>query len=130
MKTSIGGYLLIGVKDSGLPAGIFDDDIEGSDNYARKVADSVKSALGSAAASLVDIVVLRMPSGEEICVVKCSPSSEPVMCVHAEYNGFQKKDKKTEIFYVRQSAQTRSLTPSEMLAYLKNRQFDLKLCYK
>ena len=74
---------------------------------------------------MVDIVVVRMSFGEEICVVKCSPSLEPVMCVHAEYNGFQKKDKKTEISYVHQSAQTRSLTPPEMLAYLKNRQFDV-----
>lgn len=121
---SIGGYLLIGVKDSGLPSGIFDDDMGSADQYTLKLVDTLKTALGKTAVSLVDVVIVKMPTSEEVCLVKCSPSSSPIMCTHGEYNISKKLPKDHELFYVRQSAQTVSLSPSEMLQYLKGRQFE------
>ena len=118
-----GGQLLIGVQDkpreiTGLE---LDDYKNDRDDYTKGIMNRVKTYLGTLAATLVDIEIIKMDNGKEICLIKVDPSTEPVFCTHSE---FEKKHqnyiKNPEFLFIRQSGETHKLTPSEMVKYCKN----------
>ena len=118
-----GGQLLIGVQDK--PRDItgleLDDYKNDRDDYTKGIMNRVKTFLGTLAATLVDIEIIRMENGKELCLIKVDPSTEPVFCTHNEFEkNHQKYIPNPEFLYIRQSGETHKLTPSEMLKYCKN----------
>ncbi|ERL99006.1 putative transcriptional regulator with HTH domain [Rhodobacteraceae bacterium HIMB11] len=118
-----GGQLLIGVQDK--PRNItgleLDDYKNDRDDYTKGIMNRVKTFLGTLAATLVDIEIIRMENGKEICLIKVDPSTEPVFCTHSEFEKSHKKYiSNPELLYIRQSGETHKLKPSEMLIYCKN----------
>jgi len=118
-----GGQLLIGVQDK--PRDItgleLDDYKNDRDDYTKGIMNRVKSFLGTLAATLVDIEIITMENGKELCLIKVDPSTEPVFCTHSEFEkNHQKYIPNPEFLYIRQSGETHKLTPSEMLKYCKN----------
>jgi len=116
-----GGTLLIGVKDSGLPTGIFDDDLDTPDEYIRHLLRFMQDCLGRVAATLVNIVIVKMPSGEEVCVVQAKKSDKPIWCRNSEFNSKKGFPKDQDIFYVRHPATTEQLTGQDAHAYCSRR---------
>lgn len=116
-----GGTLLIGVKDSGLPTGIFDDDFNTPDDYIRHLLRFMQNCLGKVVTTLVNIVIVKMPSGEEVCVVETKRSDKPIWCQNAEFNASKGYPKDHEIFYVRHPATTEKLSGSEAQMYCSKR---------
>ena len=116
-----GGTLLIGVKDSGLPTGIFDDDLNTPDDYIRHLLAFMQHCLGKVVTTLVNIVIVKMPSGEEVCVVETKRSDKPIWCRNPDFNTKKGYPKEHEIFYVRHPATTEQLSGSEAQAYCRKR---------
>ena len=116
-----GGSLLIGVKDSGLATGVFDDDLETPDEYIRHLLRFMQNCLGKVVTTLVNIELVRMPSGEEVCVVRAKKSEKPIWCRNPEFNAKKGYPKDHEIFYVRHPATTEQLSGSEAQTYCSKR---------
>lgn len=116
-----GGTLLIGVKDSGLPTGIFDDDLDTPDEYIRHLLRFMQDCLGKVATTLVDIVIVKMPSGEEVCVVGTKKSDTAVWCRNPEFNSKKGFPKDQDIFYVRHPATTEQLSGKDAQVYCSRR---------
>ena len=116
-----GGSLLIGVKDSGLATGVFDDDLETPDEYIRHLLRFMQNCLGKVVTTLVNIEIVRMPSGEEVCVVRAKKSEKPIWCRNPDFNAKKGYPKDHEIFYVRHPATTEQLSGSEAQTYCTER---------
>ena len=116
-----GGSLLIGVKDSGLATGVFDDDLETPDEYIRHLLRFMQNCLGKVVTTLVNIEIVRMPSGEEVCVVRAKKSEKPIWCRNPDFNAKKGYPKDHEIFYVRHPATTEQLSGSEAQTYCSKR---------
>jgi len=116
-----GGTLLIGVKDNGVATGIFDDDLETPDQYIRHILRFIQDCLGKVASTLVDITIVRMPSNEEVCLVKAQKSKEAIWCTNPTYNTKKGWPKDHQIFYVRQPATTEQLSAKDAVKYCSQR---------
>ena len=116
-----GGSLLIGVKDSGLATGVFDDDLETPEEYIRHLLRFMQNCLGKVVTTLVNIEIVRMPSGEEVCVVRAKKSEKPIWCRNPDFNAKKGYPKDHEIFYVRHPATTEQLSGSEAQTYCSKR---------
>ena len=103
-----GGKLLIGVADDGGIVGIDRDGFQNADKFQQHLWNTLKQALGEAAAIHVNTEVLSEDGGS-ICVVDCKPSTDPVFC---------KMKGGDEQFCVRTGPGTTPLAPREMVAYV------------
>jgi hypothetical protein len=112
------GVLLIGVRDpknrkgdDGAIAGIQQDGFSGDeDNYILQITNSVKSAMGLIAASLVDPKIIKI-EGHNICRIECRKSSSMVYC------SFSKKGQKA---FGRYGSSTTEILPSELAGWAVN----------
>ena len=105
-----GGTLVIGIADNGDPVGIDADGFSSEDKMMLHLSNLIHTRIGSQYEMYIH------PHFEEhrrhrILVVECMPAKSAVYV----------KDGNTERFYVRSTASTRELLPSEMQAYIKQR---------
>ena len=115
---SLGGNLLIGVKDDKSIVGIFDDEYKGADSYRQRVSHVLREALGDAPLRNVSVSIVKASQSEEVCLVEVQPSSVPVYCVHKEMKNGKR-------FYVRINADTIDLDIEEALKYTREHFSDL-----
>jgi len=105
-----GGTLVIGVADNGDPVGIEADGFPNEDKMQLHLSNLINSRIGP------EYEMYIHPHFENyrryrILAVECMPAKSAVYV----------KDGNTERFYVRSSAATRELLPSEMQSYIKQR---------
>ena len=107
-----GGYLLIGVKDSGEVVGLEKDFMtlrqKNEDGFERRIFDLVTTSLGAEYCHLCNASFHKL-DGQTICVVKIEASAEPVYLSGAD----------TTAFYIRAGNATRQLSVKETVKYLK-----------
>ena len=115
---SVGGILLIGVKESGSIAGIFDDDLTTIDNYNRDVRKIIKASFPSQVIEHISVESTKIGS-EDICAIKCEKSTVPVWCKHTEFNKISEVSDTHEYFYVRENGLTVSYNISDQEAYVE-----------
>ena len=107
---SHGGVLLIGVDDEGVCLGLETDRFPNEDKMLLHLNMLIDNHLGGECAASVRSSIHTV--GEKrVLAVECLRSSQPV---------FFKRDN-AEHFYVRSGPSTQSLTPSEVLSYLNER---------
>lgn len=106
-----GGLLLVGVDDEGTPRGLADDGFANEDKFLLHWNGLVKSYLGVELTALVRSTVQDL-GAQRVLVVECLPSPQPV---------FLRRDNE-ETFYLRTGNGTQPLKPSEILAYLQQRE--------
>lgn len=105
-----GGTLVIGVADNGDPVGIEADGFSSEDKMQLHLSNLITTRIGS------EYEMYIHPHFEDyrkrrVLVVECSPARSPVFV----------KDGNTERFYVRSTAATRELLPSETQRYIDQR---------
>ena len=110
LLNTYGGTLVIGVADNGDPVGIEADGFPDEDKMLLHFSNLVNSRIGP------EYEMYIHPHFEDyrryrILAVECMPAKSAVYV----------KDGNTERFYVRSSAATRELLPSEMQTYIKQR---------
>ena len=105
-----GGALLVGVEDNGDIMGIEADHFENEDKYLLHVNNRIKQHIGLEHAGFIRYQLLAVDQ-QKVLLVECQPSQSPV---------FLKIDKEEE-FYIRIGPGSRSLSTSEVLAYVTNR---------
>ena len=108
---SLGGNLLIGVKDDKSIVGIFDDEYKGADAYRQRISHVLRDALGDAPMRNVSVSIVKANQSEEVCLVEVKSSSTPVYCLHKEMNNGKR-------FYVRINADTIDLDIEEAIKYM------------
>jgi len=107
---SDGGVLLIGVDDDGIPLGLGNDQFVTEDPFLRHWNSLLKSNLGVEFAHLIRSAAQDL-EGQRVLVIQTLRSDRPV---------FFRRDN-VEIFYVRAGNGTQELKPSEILAYIDQR---------
>lgn len=110
---SEGGSLLVGVEDKGNILGIEADNFENEDKYLLHVNNRIKQHLGLEHAGFIRYHLVPADQ-KKVLLIECRPSQAPV---------FLKIDQKEE-FYIRIGPGSRSLSTSEVLAYVSNRHVD------
>jgi len=105
-----GGTLVVGVDDAREPIGIEADQFDSEDRFLLHFSNLIYSRIGPEHELHINSH-LEDFHGHRVLVVDCKPSGAPVFV----------KDGKTERFYVRSSAATRELLPSETQAYIGQR---------
>jgi len=105
-----GGTLVVGVDDNREPIGIAADQFENEDRFLLHFSNLIYSRIGPEHELHINS---RLEDFQEqrVLVVDCKPAGTPVFV----------KDAKTERFYVRSSAATRELLPSETQEYVRQR---------
>jgi uncharacterized membrane protein YeaQ/YmgE (transglycosylase-associated protein family) len=112
---SAGGTLLIGVDDDGNALGL-DKDLSlmkkaDLDRYELWLGDFLGSTLGIVAASAIDVTFESL-GGQDVCVVRVSPSTRPV---------FVTDKNKSRALFIRSGNSTRQLGTDEAIAYATRR---------
>lgn len=107
---SAGGVLVVGVSDDGGIHGLEDDGFANEDKLLLHVTGLVANHLGGEVAALVRASVILL-EGKEVLAVQCLQSAVPV---------YFRRDNE-EHFFVRAGPSSRSLSPSETVAYLEGR---------
>jgi DNA-binding response OmpR family regulator len=110
MNTS-GGNLFVGVDDEGTPLGLEQDQFANEDKLLLHWNGLIKTCLGVEFTPYVRSTV-RDLGGQRVLFVQCVPASQPV---------FLRRDN-DELFCVRTGNGSQPLKPSEILAYLEQRQ--------
>jgi hypothetical protein len=116
---SDGGTLLIGVDDNKNILGLFDDfttlkqSINNRDEFQKHFDNLVENYLGNSAFSFINLLFHNF-DGNTICEIQVKPNTKKqTMLRNMSENG-------KEEFYMRRSASTKSLSPTEMLEYIEN----------
>lgn len=109
-----GGYLLIGVDDTGAPLGL-DNDLStlrtpDHDSYERTVNDIVSKNLGGDVCPYIHTVFATVED-KDVAMIIIRPAPRAVYL----------DDGKSSVFYVRSGNSTRQLDVREALSYAKNR---------
>ncbi|MEM8954077.1 MAG: response regulator [Verrucomicrobiota bacterium] len=107
---SRGGTLLVGVDDEGIALGLDSDHFATEDKLLLHWNSLFKKHIGVAFASFIRSDILDL-DGKRILAIQCRPSREPVF--------FRREN--DEVFYIRAGNGTQQLTPSEVLAYINQR---------
>ncbi len=107
---SSGGVLCVGVDDEGIPLGLGPDNFPNEDKILLYLTSMICNHLGSEIATCIKSSVITV-EGNQVLVVECLRSPQPV---------YFRRDSE-EFFFVRTGPSTRSLSPSEVVAYLENR---------
>lgn len=108
---SDGGVLLVGVDDNGQVLGLQQDRFANEDKLQLHWNNLLKSHLGVEFTQFIRSQIYAM-EGQQILIVQCLRSSKPVF--------FRRNN--DEVFYVRTGNGTHQLKPSEILAYLDQRE--------
>ena len=108
---SLGGTLLIGVKDDKTITGIFDDNYRGADDYRQRISHTLRSAIGDAPMANVGISIIKATRSEEVCLIEVKRSKNPIYCLHKEF-------KSEKLFYVRINADTIALDIEQAIRYI------------
>lgn len=108
-----GGTLLVGVDDAGSILGMKPDNFPNDDKLLLHVTALVRNHLGGETLPFVRSSVHHI-EGVQVLAVQCLASAHPV---------FFRRDKE-EVFYVRAGPSTHQLTPSEVVAYIRQREAD------
>ncbi len=116
---SVGGTLLVGVKDSGGISGIFEDNFKNIDKYKRDIQNIIKESLTVRSVEHIIIEITKIGS-ENVCAIRVDPSRSPIWCNHSQYNKLKGYDQKHEFFYVRTNAETISYPPSQQPDYIRD----------
>lgn len=110
---SEGGDLLLGVSDDGTPVGIEHDGFPSTDKFSLFLIETVRERIQKDAPSLLDLQFVRL-QGKDICVVKCCRSRRPV------WLRLKGDPRSTERFYMRTSASSVELAPSDAHRYIES----------
>jgi DNA-binding response OmpR family regulator len=105
-----GGVLVVGVDDEGKALGLDADKFPSEDKLLLHLNTLVMNHLGGEVTRLIHESMHTL-DGQRVLVVQCLRSTQPV---------FFRRDNE-EFFYVRSGPSTQALSPSEVLAYLKDR---------
>lgn len=109
-----GGTLLIGIADDGTPLGIETDGFESTDRMSLHLINLIKSRMKPTAAVTKIHIEYGTFQNRRIMKVVCDPSTFPIY-VEDRKNG------KTEHFYVRMGPSTDELPASQIQPYIKDR---------
>lgn len=110
LNSKEGGTLVIGVADDGSALGLANDGFDNEDKMDLHLGNLIKSQLG--AATMLNIKPgFHDYKGERIFLIDVKPSKVPV---------YLKKGNEEE-FYIRAGGSSASLTPSQMMDYIKQR---------
>jgi DNA-binding response OmpR family regulator len=104
-----GGVLVVGVDDEGKALGLDADKFPNEDKLLLHLNTLVMNHLGGGFSQLIRESIHTL-DGQRVLVVQCLRASQPV---------FFHRDSE-EFFYVRSGPSSQALSPSEVLAYLKN----------
>jgi predicted HTH transcriptional regulator len=106
----VGGTLVVGVNDDGVPVGLAPDGFPNEDRMNLYLVDILKTRLG-APAMLYIHPRFEDYQNERVLVVECQRSRSPVFV----------KDGNVERFYIRTGAATTELTASQIQQFMKQR---------
>jgi predicted HTH transcriptional regulator len=106
----VGGTLVVGVNDDGVPVGLAPDGFPNEDRMNLYLVDILKTRLG-APAMLYTHPRFEDYQNERVLVVECQRSRSPVFV----------KDGNVERFYIRTSAATTEMTASQIQQFMKQR---------
>jgi len=112
-----GGRLIIGVNDDGEVLGLEKDLLSfgkkksATDQFKLRITNMIESYLGSWVLGLVRIKLLSVGE-KQICMVRVQPAPEPC---------YLKMPDGTEVFYIRSSAKSTPLKPSDIQKYIQDR---------
>jgi predicted HTH transcriptional regulator len=106
----VGGTLVVGVNDDGVPVGLAPDGFPNEDRMNLYLVDILKTRLG-APAMLYIHPRFEDYQNERVLVVECQRSRSPVFV----------KDGNVERFYIRTSAATTEMTASQIQQFMKQR---------
>ena len=104
---SVGGILLIGVKDDGGIYGIEDDLFKSDDDYLLRIKNEIKSKIGEDFYSFINYGIFIVDK-LKILKIECKPSNEPCFLEDKE-------------FYVRTNPATDRLEGKKQVSYIKER---------
>jgi len=105
-----GGVLVAGVDDEGKALGLEADKFPNEDKLLLHLNTLIMNHLGGEFAQLIRASIHTVDD-QRVLVVQCLHASQPVF--------FQRDN--DEFFYVRSGPSTQALSPSEVIAYLKDR---------
>jgi hypothetical protein len=107
---SVGGIILLGVDDSGEILGLGKDGFANDDQSLRHVENLIARHIGSSYFPYIRSRLISVQD-KQVLMILCKPSAKPVFLTHD----------KGEDFYIRTGPASRSLAPSEVLAYTQTR---------
>lgn len=108
---SEGGLLLIGASDEGTPLGLKPDNFPNHDKLLLHLTSLIRNHLGGEFAPFIRSAVYSLHD-KDLLAVECLPSPQPV---------YFRRDQ-DEIFFVRAGPATQQLSPSQVVAYVSNRE--------
>jgi hypothetical protein len=100
-----GGFLMVGVNDSGEALGLENDKFDSEDKMLLHLGNIINKAIGAQSSAYISSRIEDFAS-KRVLVVECHPSKSPVYV----------KDGQNEKFYVRTTASTSDLSISEAQA--------------
>lgn len=106
-----GGILLVGVDDEGRPLGLKPDNFPNDDKLLLHMTGLIRNHLGGETVQFIRTSIHRIDH-LQVLAVQCLRSAHPV---------FFRRDKE-EMFFVRAGPSTQQLTPSEVVAYIRQRE--------
>ena len=105
-----GGTLLLGVADDGNPVGLKADGFASEDKCRLHFKNLINQHIGAELSRYLHFDLIRL-EGQQIGVVSCSRSSEPVFL----------RTGKNEAFYIRSGPSSDLLPVSKVVSYIQNR---------
>jgi hypothetical protein len=105
-----GGVILLGVDDAGKVLGLDNDGFANDDKALRHVENLIARHIGPAYFPYIRSRMISV-EGKKVLTIDCGTSPKPVFLKHD----------KGEDFYIRTGPASRSLAPSEILAYIETR---------
>lgn len=119
-----GGMLLIGVNDTKNIIGIENEYLtfskktdQGRDGYGKFFDDTVRTYLGDGFSSLMERKFVKFPQGD-VLVIKIRPSNQEIFLLKNE------EGKDEEQLYIRNLSSSKELLGSELVMFIKNKNFD------
>jgi predicted HTH transcriptional regulator len=105
-----GGVILLGVDDAGEVLGLDKDGFTNDDKALRHIENLIARHIGPAYFPYIRSRMISV-EGKKVLIIDCGTSPKPVFLKHD----------KGEDFYIRTGPASRSLAPSEILAYIETR---------
>ena len=94
-----------GIGREGKLLGVFDDDFRTPLHYTHRLSEVLRKSLGDASMKFIDVRIVRV-SSEDVCLVTCQKSDDPVLCHHQQYNKHMGRPSGESLSYNRINAMT------------------------